>query len=465
VEWADRVNGDRAQEYEEILGYHLEQAYRYLLELAPADDHARDIGADAARRLISAGRRARERGDLAAAANLLERAAAVLPELDTRRLQVLPELGETLADLGRFDAARAVLDTATDGARAADDPALGAHAMLMRLLLQLGAGEVEQWTELAGPQIEVAIEVFTKTEDHLGLAKAYRVLGFVHGTACQYGAAAEANERALEHARIAGDPTEERFAATSYALCACLGPTPVDDAVGRCEAILQDVRHNRISSGWVLCLLANLWAMRGDFERARRAYGDGRAAIQEVAGEGWHLAWSARMASRVEMLAGDPATAERLLRDAAALLERTGERYLLSTVTALLARAVLALGRTSEAAALTVRAEELTGADDVESQAEWRAARAKVRAREGRLDEAARLAQDALQLLLPTDSVVMTIDTLRELGDVFSEIGDPSASWAYREALALAERKGDSVAAADARELLRGIEPAVTAAE
>jgi class 3 adenylate cyclase/tetratricopeptide (TPR) repeat protein len=465
VEWADRVNGDRAQEYEEILGYHLEQAYRYLVELAPADDHARDVGADAARRLISAGRRARGRGDLAAAASLLQRAAGVLPELDARRLQVLPELGETLADLGRFDEARAVLEAAADGARAVGDPGLGANAMLMRLLLQLGAGEVEQWTELAVPQIDVAIEVFTKNEDHLGLAKAYRVLGFVHGTACQYGAAAEANERALEHARIAGDPMEERFAATSYALCACLGPTPVDDAVGRCEAILQDVRHNRISSGWVLCLLANLWAMRGDFERARRAYRDGRAAIQEVAGEGWHLAWSARMASRVEMLAGDPATAERLLRDAAALLERTGERYLLSTVTALLARAVLALGRTGEAAALTVRAEELAGADDVESQAEWRAVRAKVRAREGRLDEAARLAQDALQLLLPTDSVVMTIDTLRELGDVFSEIGDPSAAWAYREAVALAERKGDAVAGVDARELLRAIESAATAAD
>jgi ATP/maltotriose-dependent transcriptional regulator MalT len=171
------------------------------------------------------------------------------------------------------------------------------------------------------------------------------------------------------------------------------------------------------------------------------------------------------MASRVEMLTGDAATAEQQLRGAAAVLERTGERYLLSTVTALLARAVLALGRTSEAADLTIRAEELAGADDVESQAEWRAVRAKVRAREGKLDEAARLAQDALQLLLPTDSVVMTIDTLRELGDVFSEIGDPSAAWAYREALAIAERKGDTVAAADAREAIRRIEAVATAAD
>ena len=28
-------------EYEEVVGYHLEQAYRYRLELGPADDAAR----------------------------------------------------------------------------------------------------------------------------------------------------------------------------------------------------------------------------------------------------------------------------------------------------------------------------------------------------------------------------------------------------------------------------------------
>ena len=40
VEWADRVNAEagRAQEFEEILGYHLEQAYRYRAELGPLDD-------------------------------------------------------------------------------------------------------------------------------------------------------------------------------------------------------------------------------------------------------------------------------------------------------------------------------------------------------------------------------------------------------------------------------------------
>ena len=36
MQWGDRVNGDRAIEFEEISGYHLEQAHRYLIELGLA---------------------------------------------------------------------------------------------------------------------------------------------------------------------------------------------------------------------------------------------------------------------------------------------------------------------------------------------------------------------------------------------------------------------------------------------
>src|ERR687887_159498 len=56
VDWADRVNRDRdrAAEFEEILGYHLEQAHRYLSELGPLDDHGRELGRRAAERLASA---------------------------------------------------------------------------------------------------------------------------------------------------------------------------------------------------------------------------------------------------------------------------------------------------------------------------------------------------------------------------------------------------------------------------
>ena len=44
--WAERVNRDRDRkhEFDEILGYHLEQAYQYLSELGPLDEHGLELG-------------------------------------------------------------------------------------------------------------------------------------------------------------------------------------------------------------------------------------------------------------------------------------------------------------------------------------------------------------------------------------------------------------------------------------
>jgi class 3 adenylate cyclase/tetratricopeptide (TPR) repeat protein len=453
VEWADSVNREGATEYEEILGYHLEQAYRYLTELAPVDEHGQALASEASRRLASAGHRARARGDPSAATNLLQRASGLLPEQDPARLALLPELGEALIDVGRFSDADAVLEEAVGLARTIGDARLGTDAQLRRLLLELRTGDAERWSETAVPQIEEAIAVFTNIADHAGLARAYRVLGYVHGTACNYAQAADACERALQHAREAGDAKEERINATSYALALCWGPTPVDEAIARTEAILEQVAGSRLSRGWVLCLLAHLRAMEGQFETARTLYQDGRAAMEEIA-QGWFVAWTSLSTGRVEMLAGDYPAAERELRRGIDLLEQMGERYLRSTLTGLLARAVLEQDRLDEAESLTRQAEELTGADDVETQATWRAVRARVLSRTGAHDEAAELGSEVLQLLLPTDSAVMKVEALGDLGEVFQDHTEPAFTWVLTEAIKLAELKGNVAAAAQLRAAL-----------
>ncbi len=68
--WLERSTGDRTTEYEEIVGYHLEQSYRYRAELGPIDDAARAVGRAGAERLGVAGRRAFSRSDAPAALNL-----------------------------------------------------------------------------------------------------------------------------------------------------------------------------------------------------------------------------------------------------------------------------------------------------------------------------------------------------------------------------------------------------------
>ena len=67
ADWLEREAGERVGEYDEILGYHLERAYRYLSELGPVDERARELGARAAARLGSSGGRALARGDIRSA--------------------------------------------------------------------------------------------------------------------------------------------------------------------------------------------------------------------------------------------------------------------------------------------------------------------------------------------------------------------------------------------------------------
>src|SRR6266536_55900 len=148
--WGERVNGERdgAVEYEEIHGYHLEQAHRYLFELGPLDEHGRRLGARGAARLGGAGNRAFERGDMSAASNLLGRATALLPVGTLERVELLPRLSEALMESGEFAKAEALLEEAIEAATLLGDERLAADAILSRLLVRHHATEdLHAWCE------------------------------------------------------------------------------------------------------------------------------------------------------------------------------------------------------------------------------------------------------------------------------------------------------------------------------
>ena len=121
-------------------------------------------------------------------------------------------------------------------------------------------------------------------DDQAGLAKAWRVIGAVHGVACRYGEAAPAVQRAIEHARNAGDVRQERRDAAPYALAALYGPTPVPEAIASCERIVEESAGDRRSEGLALSALAQLEAMRGDFDLARKRVGRARDMLTELGG-------------------------------------------------------------------------------------------------------------------------------------------------------------------------------------
>ena len=105
--WLERAAGERLREFEEIVGYHLEQAYRCRAAIGSIDTHTATLATRSAQRLESAGRRALARSDLPAAIGLLERAADLLALDAPRRAALLPELGAALIEAGRLERCRA----------------------------------------------------------------------------------------------------------------------------------------------------------------------------------------------------------------------------------------------------------------------------------------------------------------------------------------------------------------------
>jgi predicted ATPase len=126
ADWLEE-HGAALVELDEMLGYHLEQAYRYRRELGQSGGA---LGERAAAKLGAAGRRALDRGDMDGAGNLLERAAAVLEEGDKARIELEVDLGEALLESGRLAEAEFLLEGAIARAARSGGQLLHARAQV-----------------------------------------------------------------------------------------------------------------------------------------------------------------------------------------------------------------------------------------------------------------------------------------------------------------------------------------------
>jgi class 3 adenylate cyclase/tetratricopeptide (TPR) repeat protein len=462
VQWADRVNADndRGLEFEEILGYHLEQAHRYLRELGSLDEHGRLAGIDAARRLSSAGRRAAARGDMHAAANLYRRAAATLESDDPHRWALLPDLAESLIGVGDFAGAREALVEAASRAEGSGDARLAASSRLLGMFVSLYSGEQQQgWSEETLRVCHELIPVLERESAHNEVATAWRLVVLVHGIAGRFSLASEGVARSIASARLAGN---ERLVARNglmLAINALQGPMPVSQAVLDCEQLLSAGLGDRQVECNVMCALAQLKAMNGELEAARTLMRRSRALLRDL-GQGVYAASTGIDLARVELLGGDLGAAQREVQSDCDFLAAKGETYFLSTMAALLARVAREQGHDEEALALSETAEQATAEDDVESQALWRMVRAPILARSGSIDKAEELARSAVALAQRTEAPMLQADALSDLAEVLHiATRRAEADQAMREAMVLYEAKGNRVAAARADRWLGGSPP------
>jgi tetratricopeptide (TPR) repeat protein len=258
-------------------------------------------------------------------------------------------------------------------------------------------------------------------------------------------AAAEAWDKAAEHARRAGDEDERSEILSWVASSIFFVPTPVPEGIRRCEEIRAEVSGNPGSEAWALRFLAGLHAMVGDFDAARALLA-GANEIFEALGQTRNSSPS-DIDGIVELLAGDLDAAEARLRTGYLALEKMGDRAFRPTTAAHLAEALYALGRDEEARQLTEVSEELAARDDLLTQVVWRRVRAKVLARQGRLDEAEELGQEAVTIGESTDFLNTRADALVDLAHIHRQAGRlDEANAAVAKGIALYEAKGNRVA-------------------
>src|SRR5439155_4269211 len=171
VAWLDRHGGE-----DELVGYHLEQTYRYRADLGARDEQ---VAVRAGELLGSAGIRAAARGDATAARTLDRRSLALLPPAQPRRPELLRELSAALWLDGDVDAAELALSESIDSARTVGNTRLEWYGRLERAARNAAAnGETASLVATA----EQAVQVFTDLGDDLGLARAWRRLGLVAHT-------------------------------------------------------------------------------------------------------------------------------------------------------------------------------------------------------------------------------------------------------------------------------------------
>jgi class 3 adenylate cyclase/tetratricopeptide (TPR) repeat protein len=455
-DWIQANLGEFGLELDEIIGYHLEQAYSYRVELAPVDDDARRLAGRAGDLLGNAGRRAAARGDAHAAANLLTRALRLAGDDGPSRFELMLALGSALRSAGHLAEAQGMFTEARRLAEALDDRNGIARASVESAFVQLYTwdGRLDDLLPVSWQ----AAAVFESTGDDDGLSRALMLHAYVSFIRCRWAETEETVDRALRHARRVAGGRQEQELLHIRARAALRGPAPVETAIERCEAVLEQNAGDRSLEAVVRGGLGLLEAMRGRLDTARAQVDEAERLVLDL-GSTLALAAVRGDAGAVHLLSGDAAAASRALRAACDTLESIGEQGLLSTFAALLADALVVLGDEEDAGRYMRLSEESALSEDVLSQVLWRIAGAQVMYREGALDASRGLADEAVTLAEETDDLNLTGDAFANLGSVLTAIGQSSeAAVAYRRAVVLYERKGNVVSAARARQ--RGRDPA-----
>ena len=452
VGWLEPKTGERSVEFDEIVGYHLEQAVRYRTELGRVDDATHGLARRAAERLGAAGRRAFARSDPPAGLKLISRAVALLPPEDPLRVELVPNVRvvQGAEDLSWADK---VLTEAVEAAATTGDRRLAAHALVQRGLLRLFSDPSVTPDELLDVA-ERARAAFEELDDELGMARAWRLTAQAHYLDHRASACAQASEHALVFARRSADRFEQSELVEWLVIALTFGPAHARDAIVRCQHLLDESAGDPRLEAQVLSALAPLLTMQARTAEADEALAQGSRVMEEAGESIWIVSY---WRSLVHLWRNDAYAAERELRPPYEALKRVGDNNHFNTMAIGLANALYMQGLFDKAEELTHECEEACRPNDIYSHILWRSTRAKVFAHRREIEDALELAHEAVALAERSDFLHSQARAMEDLATVLSMAGrSDEARTALEVAAGSFEEKGDLLGVERARRPLTG---------
>jgi tetratricopeptide (TPR) repeat protein len=435
AEWLGHRLGDAAPP--EIVGYHLEQAYRYREELGAADV---SLGERAAAELRRAADNAQHRGDAPATAGFFARAAALLPAEHSLRPELLMEQSDALCLRGDFDGVQPVLDETLAAARRAGNEHIEWRARLA--LMDIRYRLEPESTPAVLAEARAAIAAGEQRGDDLVVARGWDMVGQVAMNQGRIAEQRDALERAARHARASGDRRLEAEIRMHWGPPILFGDTPVAEGLRVIEEMLVVVSDVPTAHGFVAHVSGHLRARTGDHASAKELIGIWRTRMREL-GRDIPYATTATCVWDVASLAGEHAAGEAALREGYAILESRGEKGHLSTLAAHLGEACLLQGRLDEAERYARRSAQLGASDDVLNEALWRKVQARILTARGDREGAIPIARASVELADSTEFFELKAETRLALAEALGP--GEEATRVAAEATDIYERKGNLV--------------------
>jgi len=399
--WLEATLGERAEEFQEIVGYHAEQAYRYAAELGRGT--APELGARALSLLIAAADRAKSRDDPHAAWRLYERAAEIADASGAEAGVRAHARGFALLGMVGFAPPDAAAERALEETVALARLA-GSTAVLVELLAWQAMDAINRKGDTeASKRIANELATLARGIDDMDLvAFALSSCGMLaywwndRQTEEQFHLAAVAAGRKGKGARSV------RFPLVRLALRAeCYSGDFTTAAEYEREAYSIDAGTSLVARMLTARFKGHGAYFRGDFAEAIAQAERALAAAREIGAPFW-IAFEEWTLGDALFWSGEAVRARETLEHGAEIMNRLQARGQIPELSARAARACIRLGDRAAARAHLAQATAALLPLDIESHRSTRIAEAELSAADGDAVSAERILRDELARIEPS---------------------------------------------------------------